>query len=206
MQNSDVAALASKIYAAHSRALDILFEFRPDNLKLLTEEIEKLLKTASESCEIQLMHTTKGFVRFIPTAWATANNLLSPSWSVFICEINLVGGKATLKVFVEPACPAALRGRLHELAKQNKFPNTVNRTKAAEQWFTFYAVRGTELKLTELEPKEMADLAQKVWDWCKGQLADQKFSMMKMHVMPLLQELPGITSAIPEAPITGSLA
>jgi hypothetical protein len=206
MPNSEVAALASKIYAAHSRALDILFEFRPDNLQLLTDELEACLVAASDSCAIRPMHTTKGFVRFIPAAWATLKNLPSERWSIFLCEINVVGGKVILRSFVEPKCPPVLRSRLFDLSRSEEFPNTVKRAKASELWYTFYAVKGAPLNLAELEPKEIPDLAKKIWSWCEGQIAEQSFTKMKASVTPLLDELPVPSKDAPEAPITGSLA
>ena len=36
MENTQIAELARKIYKAHSRALDIIFEHRPDSLMRLT--------------------------------------------------------------------------------------------------------------------------------------------------------------------------
>ena len=110
------------------------------------------------------------------------------------------------KSFVGPECPPELRNRLYDLAQENSFPNTVKKLKAAEQWYTFYAVKGMELNLSDLESKEIPDLAKKIWRWCEQQFADDKFQRMNKCVAPLLQSLPVASQNKPEAPLTGSLA
>jgi hypothetical protein len=53
MENTEVAKLARKIYQKHSRALDVILEFRPDALQSLTDAIAEKVKAESAALEFE---------------------------------------------------------------------------------------------------------------------------------------------------------
>jgi hypothetical protein len=51
MEESEIARTARKIYQQHRRALDVIFEQRPDNLKLVSDNVRALLKKKLEEVD-----------------------------------------------------------------------------------------------------------------------------------------------------------
>lgn len=190
MANSDVADLARKIYAVHAQALDIIFEHRPDNLLLLTEEIEQRLKTYAAANALRVMLTNKGLVRFIPQSWATAQNLESDDWATVFCEINMRNGKPVFKAVVGPKGSPDLRTKIASLAETQRFPNTVKKKKIPAEWYSFYAVKGSDLKLNDAIAEEVETIADTLWTWCEGQLKVKTFKTMHEAIAPLLAPIP----------------
>jgi hypothetical protein len=66
VSDSEIAELARQIYAKHRRALDLIYEHRPDLQSQLAEELQRLVR---ETPALQLDYCTKGSVRFCPQSW-----------------------------------------------------------------------------------------------------------------------------------------
>lgn len=66
MEDTRIAELARKIYARHARALDIIFEHRPDALDLIRQEIQNLIE---DHQGLRLVYSSKSLIHFVPTAW-----------------------------------------------------------------------------------------------------------------------------------------
>lgn len=73
MPDSRVADLAVKIYAKHRRALDLIFEFRPDDQSKVHDHFIDLVKAASD--KLELVYDSKSYVTFVPRAWLDVPNL-----------------------------------------------------------------------------------------------------------------------------------
>jgi hypothetical protein len=67
MPDSKVADLAVKIYAKHRRALDLIFEFRPDDQSKVHDHFIGLLKAAADN--VELVYDSKSYVTFVPREW-----------------------------------------------------------------------------------------------------------------------------------------
>ncbi|MFN3197227.1 MAG: PD-(D/E)XK nuclease family protein [Bradymonadia bacterium] len=66
MEDTRIAELARKIYARHARALDIIFEHRPDALDHIRRDIVDAIEARPE---LRLINASKSCVQFVPTAW-----------------------------------------------------------------------------------------------------------------------------------------
>ena len=66
MSDSEIAVLCQRIYRRHQRALDLIYEHRPDRAAVAQEIVLGMLQ-AEEA--IELDHCTKSYVRFLPVSW-----------------------------------------------------------------------------------------------------------------------------------------
>jgi hypothetical protein len=67
MPDSKVAELAVKIYAKHRRALDLIFEFRPDDQSRVHDRFIELLKAAAD--RLVIIYDSKSYITFVPREW-----------------------------------------------------------------------------------------------------------------------------------------
>ena len=80
MSESEITKLCRCIYRKHQRALDMIYEHRPD----LQEEIRILLEDlVKEADGLTLAHSTKTYIRFFP-----------PEWDVPALKINETGSSS----------------------------------------------------------------------------------------------------------------
>jgi hypothetical protein len=192
MENTRIAELSRKIYKAHSRALDIIFEHRPDALMRLTEAVKTRMESDASKLNIVPMITTKGYVRFLPSAWNTKANRQGHMWhekdSAFVlCEIDLLRKQPTF-VMIECGSPAKWRNALWEMSKQQPFKTLRRTNKQPSMWMRVYSVRGP-MYLQDVEVGTEEDLAEEIWDWCKKQLSEETFKKSQTAVEDHLTKL-----------------
>jgi PD-(D/E)XK nuclease superfamily len=72
MEDTRIAELARKIYARHSRALDLVLEHRPDQQDLVKQE---LARTLVASAGQRVIHSSKSTTHFVPSAWDAVERL-----------------------------------------------------------------------------------------------------------------------------------
>lgn len=81
MNESDIAKLATKIYQNHKRAIDIIIDHRPQNLKpQVLPRLAHELDDRAGRLAIAMAHCQKNFVRFVPKAWDLEENKKSSPW------------------------------------------------------------------------------------------------------------------------------
>jgi len=68
VSESEIAELCQKVYQQHQRALDLIFEHRPDLQSDLADELRKLVERASPH-GLVADRTTKRYVSFAPAEW-----------------------------------------------------------------------------------------------------------------------------------------
>jgi PD-(D/E)XK nuclease superfamily len=76
MSDNEVADLSRKIYQRHKKALDLIFEYRPDALTETNKHILDVLGYILEE-EFVLDHCTKGYIRFAVKRWDAVDGQLS---------------------------------------------------------------------------------------------------------------------------------
>jgi len=148
MENSEVAELARQIYKNHKRALDVIFEHKPDILAELSAALNNRLLDQSSEMDITNINMNKGLIRFIPNIWRTEENLKGTAWgkenSAFaIVEINL-WTKSPRFTVVLGAPPMEWGKQLWEISREAPFKNT-KRSKMPATWFILHSV---PMKLT----------------------------------------------------------
>jgi hypothetical protein len=190
MTNSPVEELALKIYKAHKRALDRIFEYRPDTVALLTDAVVARMKVESSSLQIVHVGQTKGAIYFLPTLWEAPNNKRPGGATAIFCEINFYYmDRVVLKAIAGPT-EQGWRRQLFELSKTRKFKNTQAKKSLPDQWFQFFGIMNKSLKLAEAEPGSVDDVSEKMWSWIVEQLKQPTFTEMVSAVAEHLKTHP----------------
>jgi hypothetical protein len=125
MPDSDIAQLCQRIYRKHQRALDLIFEHRPD---LQGEMRDFLVKMIEETPGMALDHPTKTWIRCCPEAWDTPILRQGSGWTssnrMLLLEFGNDPARLHLKVKIGPG-PQEIRERLLNLAVAHQPPFVV---------------------------------------------------------------------------------
>ncbi len=118
LSGSELERICYKIYRKHQRALDLLFEYRPD----LQAELYDLMTQLIESTPgLTLDYSTKGYIRFVANeidipllqqggSWTASNRIL-------LFEIKNLADRMGIYLIIGPG-PNDIREKLFELSKQ----------------------------------------------------------------------------------------
>jgi len=192
MPDSKVIRLANQIYSAHREAIDLIIEHKPDVLQQLTSAIEEKMKSEAASVGIHPKWTTKGLVRLLPKTWDIPKNRVNDGWSTVICEIYLWGGKVVFKSFAGPQSLHDWKKMLFQTAQKLEFPNSIKRKSVPPQWYTFYSVRGPDLRTDELLPEDVDARAEAIWKFVKTEILSDRFKKMTGAIAKLIPSLPDV--------------
>ncbi|MBK8988387.1 MAG: PD-(D/E)XK nuclease family protein [Chloroflexi bacterium] len=116
MPDSDIAQLAQRIYKKHQRALDLIYEHRPD----LQSELRDYLITMIEATPGMILdHATKTYVRCCSTAWDAPILRQGEGWTptgrMLLLEFSNRADRLLLRLYIGPG-PHPLREQLYNLA------------------------------------------------------------------------------------------
>ncbi|CAA6678382.1 MULTISPECIES: PD-(D/E)XK nuclease family protein [unclassified Lentimonas] len=204
MNESDIARLAQQIYKKHKRAFDIIYEQRPDNLKLASDSIREHIGRNADVLGIQMSHCTKSYVRFLPKNWDQAGNQHGNNWGdvnhSILMEINLSGKSAVYLTVVAGRCPDEWIEPLWTRAHQAPFKRVVKIGKVRPKtWVTLYSEK---IKISFEEDVLDADvIAKKILDWVGRRLKDPS---LKEVVQLIANELPRLDSCFKAQNAEGS--
>ena len=137
MENSEIQEICRKIYNGHKKALDLIFEYKPD---LLMEIQECLIEIIKNDSDLILDFSSKSYIRFITKkldfiprkgeGWTKSKRIL-----LFEFKNNPNG--VGLYLIIGPGSKE-IREKLCEIAQDNlKLFNIANR-KFTGQWFSIY--------------------------------------------------------------------
>ncbi len=118
VSDSEAVELARRIYAKHKRALDFIFEQKPDLQTDITGELKRLV---SEVADLVEDHCTKGEVRFALRAWKQIPELCrgqgwTPSGQLLLFEFRNYPNRLSLALVIGPG-NQEVRQRLFDEAK-----------------------------------------------------------------------------------------
>jgi hypothetical protein len=122
VSESEIADLCRKIYRKHQRALDMIYEYRPDQQAAIREILESLVQAEPT---LNLDHCSKSYIRFAPKTWDQSELLLQGSgWTrskrILLFEFGSYPDRLRLSLIIGPG-PVDTRQRLMEMA-QNHHP------------------------------------------------------------------------------------
>jgi hypothetical protein len=157
VEDSEVQQLCRTIYEKHRKALDVLFEFRPDRLLDIRNILVDLIR---QRPSLDLDHSTKAYIRFVPQeldflprageGWTLSKRLL-------LIQIDNYGDKASLLLYLGPG-DATLRSEVHQVIAQH--PKIFNRAKQKlyAKWWCFHKEELLSTKqYTELELEDIRE-------------------------------------------------
>ena len=159
MENSEIQEICKKIYKKHKKALDLIFEYKPDLLMEINECLTEIIKNDSD---LILDFSSKSYIRFITKkldfipkkgkGWTKSERIL-----LFEFKNNLNG--IALYLIIGPG-PIKIREKLCKIAQNNlKLFNVANR-KFTGQWFSIY--KKSIVKANYYEDKDISEIREHI--------------------------------------------
>lgn len=138
VEDSEIQELCRRIYSKHRRALDVLFENRPDRASDVSEFVQSLV---GESKELILDAASKSANRFIPKqldflpkvgdGWTRSKRLI-------LFQVENMSGTLLLKAVLGPG-PKEVREQIRDaLLRHDSVLNKVKQ-RFYPKWWTFYS-------------------------------------------------------------------
>ncbi len=119
LSESEIAELCQKIYRKHQRALNLIYEYRPDRQTEVKEFLEELIR---ETPDLELDHCSKSYVHFVPKEWDVPVLKQGEGWTrsrrILLFEFGNDPSNFKLYLIIGPG-PAVTRQRLFEMALQH---------------------------------------------------------------------------------------
>jgi hypothetical protein len=119
VSDSEIAELCQKIYHKHQKALDLIFEHRPDLQADLAEVLRKLIE--SKVPGLVLDHFTKTLIYFSVVDWDNyPGQRTGQGWTksgrVLLFEFGNFSNQLSLRLIIGPAGSGLVRQAIHQIA------------------------------------------------------------------------------------------
>ena len=166
VSKSEIAELCRRIYRKHQRALDLIYEYRPDQQAAIRDKLESLIE---QTPGLLLDHCSKGYIRFCPEAWDAPVLLVGKGWTnsgrILLFEFVNAPENLKLKLIIGPG-PVETRQKLFDVAHTNQ-PTFRTASKALNaKWNTIFLRSFPTPK--SYEEASIADLEKEIGDhWAK---------------------------------------
>ncbi len=138
VSQSEIAELCQRLYRKHQRALDLIYEYRPDR----QAEISDLLKSLIEQTpDLQLDHCSKGYIRFCLKTWDVSFLMTGKGWTrsgrILLFEFTNATDSLKLKLLIGPG-PDETRQRLFDMARNKPSPFSATSKSLNVKWNTIF--------------------------------------------------------------------
>jgi len=191
---SDIKQVCVRIYNKHRRALDLLFEHRPDRQSDIQALLERLIESDSD---FELDHSTKANIKFAPLSWTSPHLKTATAWPTKSGGILLFSHKANILLFElwngpGSGAPSSLRlalilgpgdqdvrSRISEAAARSQSDGIFNAPKGV--WRECYSI--FELDLLSSQEYQQDDL-----ELMEGKIR-QRFNVFKATQFPQIDEV-----------------
>lgn len=177
---SEVDELCSRIYRKHQRALDLIFERRPDQQDGLRRCVVDLINAAED---LTLDHDTRSAIRFLPTAWDVPYLSQGKGWTpsgrmlLFSFEFIKKPNRLVLLLYVGPG-PEAVRQTIFDLALASKPTLSPNGKVLYAKWNCLW--KANFLLQSELQDSSLSDLTATI---------EKKWEHFLHHDLPAIRRL-----------------
>ncbi|MEI6703787.1 MAG: PD-(D/E)XK nuclease family protein [Deltaproteobacteria bacterium] len=176
MNESKIALTARRIYQQHRHALDVIFEHKPDNLRILSDKVREALTMQADELNIVMDSCSKAYIRFIPTAWDQPGNKHGNAWAgsihTVVFELTL-GGKRPRLYVISGKAPAQWIGPLWQLSADPPFRNAHLQNQPRD-WCTLHVATASTVPLDDRNLDEPEIAVEKISKWCKDFLEEPK--------------------------------
>lgn len=176
LEDSKIQEICKSIYKKHKKALDLIFEYKPDLLMEIKEYLESLIESDNDLiCDF----SSKAYIRFISKnldfipkegkGWTKSNKIL-------LFEIKNYYDGVSLYLIIGPG-PVEIREKINNIAKENtKLFNTANR-KFTKKWFSIYKKKWISKK--NFEDLDITEVRK---------IIGKKFDSFKKEDLPRIEE------------------
>lgn len=196
MKTSSEQELALEIYKKHRKALDLIYEYRPDAIQDLTDSLASRLKKHNSKLGIVSLRVDKGILRFIPNEWDTPTNREKDAddWCKVFCQIEVLGRNPVIIATTYSCDPDTKEVEkaaeiLHATVRESEFPNEGNKSTLQSEWYAFYRLQGRAIRLSDIEASDESDMVEIIWDWIQREVSNASFRRLTDVVTPLLKKM-----------------
>ena len=187
MEESEIARIALSIYKQHGRALDIIFEHKPDSIRQTSDLVTEKLSAIADELEIVSLSSNKFYVRFVPQAWNVAGNKNGDGWSgmkaTVICELHVLAKKVQFNV-IAGLPPLPWINAVWEIAANAPFKRS---SRKPTKWYRLHKLGEIKVQLEEDEGDDPNEAATKIVAMVQAALAD---NVNKQVIEIIAAELP----------------
>jgi len=117
---SEIAKLCQKIYRKHQKALDLIFEYKPDLQAEIRQCLEGLI---DQNTALIKDHCSKAYIRFLPKDWDVPNLKKGKGWvrsnRIMLFEFYNGPEKVALRLYIGPG-DQQIREKLYNVASANR--------------------------------------------------------------------------------------
>ncbi len=176
MKDSEIQELCRKIYQKHKKALDLIFEYKPDKL---SEIYDILVKIIEKDNNLILDDSSKSYIRFIPKSldfipkkgegWTKSKRIL-------LFEFQNYKEGLSLHLIIGPGSKEIREKIYNKVKGKGSLFNKSNR-KLTPQWFTIY--KKTILKPKDYEDKDPEEIKK---------ILEEKFEKFKKSDLPQIEK------------------
>jgi hypothetical protein len=154
MKDSEIQEICRKIYKRHKKALDLIFEYKPDKL---LEIYDCLVGIIQKDSDLILDDSSKSYIRFVPKNldFIPKKGEWTKSKRILLFELNNNPNGVDLNLIIGPG-PQEIREKLYAIAKGNLSLFNKSKRKLTKVWFTLY--KKSILKSKEYEDKEAEEV------------------------------------------------
>jgi hypothetical protein len=183
VENSEVQELCRRIYATHRKALDLIFEHRPDRQQELSEVVKDVVSSLGailDQCSKTYVRWTTPILDRLPRAgegWTRSGRML-----LFVVESD--GDQMVLKLILGPG-PQDLRARVSAHVQRQDVFNR-RRYKFYPQWWTFHNVKLLTKKQTA--SMELEDVKAHVRERLSKFFAEE-IPVLESALLPVIEQL-----------------
>jgi hypothetical protein len=155
VEDSEIQQLCRAIYAKHQKALDLIFEHRPDRAALVSEMLQDIVGSRPG---FLTDYYSKSYVRFIPESWDSLPKEgagWTPSKRMLLFEFDISKGAMFLKLVLGPGEETA-RQALQALITSNPAAFNKASTRVYPKWWSCHTEKWlTAAQMDELDPSEL---------------------------------------------------
>lgn len=135
---SEIAELCRRIYQKHQRALDLIYEHRPDRQGVIREVLESLIQ---ETTGLALDSASKGYIHFVVQEWDVPALLAGKGWTasgrMLLFEFNNAINSLKLRLYLGPG-PQEIRHSLFSTVLDKQPPFRLSYSKLYNKWNMIY--------------------------------------------------------------------
>jgi hypothetical protein len=188
MDESEIARTAKKIYQQHRRALDVIFEQRPDNLKMISDDVRTRLEKGLKELGFVIDSYSKPNIRVIPNSWDHIGNTHGSGWGnskrMLVFEMNLTGKRPSFYAICGKA-PDEWIDPIWQRSAKAPFRRPKRAVRPA-MWCTLHS-SSSRVSLEDNKLTDPEAIAQKIHDWCIASLQEPE---TKEVIKIIADELP----------------
>jgi hypothetical protein len=195
VSESEIAELCRKIYLRHRRALDLIFEHRPDLQWDLAESLKTLVENAGPS-GLVMDHSGKGYVRFALSEWdAIPGQSSGKGWTrsgrILLFEFENAPDRLQLKLLIGPG-PDEVRQAIHQVVSRFHRVFRGRTSKLYPRFTTIYKQRLlTQRDYEDADVETLTEKVQTQWERFLGQDLPTIREAIAEVEWPELPESPG---------------